>query len=179
MVRFLALGMCSLLGYSTLVLVALTSVRQVRFYTQDSRTTYEVIIARGGFLLTRNFTTLDGRRPDWHLGSCPARVYPLISFPPRQSDLAGYVTSGWSGWGCGWVRFEYPQSGQWSLLLPFWPVILLAVWPTCRWWQQYYRRRHGFCRHCGYNLTGNVSGRCPECGKNIFVHTPSPLPNLV
>ncbi len=21
------------------------------------------------------------------------------------------------------------------------------------------------CIHCGYNLTGNVSGRCPECGE--------------
>ena len=26
------------------------------------------------------------------------------------------------------------------------------------------RRRGGFCRHCGYNLRGNVSGTCPECG---------------
>ncbi len=31
------------------------------------------------------------------------------------------------------------------------------------------RRRHarraaGLCASCGYNLTGNVSGRCPECG---------------
>ena len=26
-------------------------------------------------------------------------------------------------------------------------------------------RRHGpHCRECGYNLTGNISGRCPECG---------------
>jgi hypothetical protein len=25
----------------------------------------------------------------------------------------------------------------------------------------------GFCRACGYNLTGNVSGRCPECGTPI------------
>jgi hypothetical protein len=23
----------------------------------------------------------------------------------------------------------------------------------------------GHCWHCGYDLTGNVSGRCPECGK--------------
>ena len=26
------------------------------------------------------------------------------------------------------------------------------------------RQRRGLCRSCGYNLTGNVSGRCPECG---------------
>ena len=25
----------------------------------------------------------------------------------------------------------------------------------------------GFCRRCGYNLTGNVSGICPECGTPI------------
>lgn len=25
----------------------------------------------------------------------------------------------------------------------------------------------GFCSICGYNLTGNVSGVCPECGKAI------------
>jgi predicted Zn-ribbon and HTH transcriptional regulator len=27
-----------------------------------------------------------------------------------------------------------------------------------------YRLTHGLCLTCGYNLTGNVSGRCPECG---------------
>ncbi len=25
----------------------------------------------------------------------------------------------------------------------------------------------GHCRQCGYNLTGNVSGVCPECGTKI------------
>ena len=28
-----------------------------------------------------------------------------------------------------------------------------------------YRRRKGLCLTCGYNLTGNVSGTCPECGE--------------
>ena len=27
------------------------------------------------------------------------------------------------------------------------------------------------CRHCGYNLTGNISGRCPECGNPTRVIT--------
>ncbi len=27
------------------------------------------------------------------------------------------------------------------------------------------RRRTETCLNCGYNLTGNVSGVCPECGK--------------
>lgn len=25
----------------------------------------------------------------------------------------------------------------------------------------------GHCQRCGYNLTGNVSGRCPECGAEV------------
>ena len=25
----------------------------------------------------------------------------------------------------------------------------------------------GNCKHCDYNLTGNTSGRCPECGNVI------------
>jgi hypothetical protein len=29
----------------------------------------------------------------------------------------------------------------------------------------------GFCAACGYNLTGNVSGRCPECGRSVPART--------
>lgn len=32
------------------------------------------------------------------------------------------------------------------------------------------RRERGLCFRCGYDLTGNVSGVCPECG------TPTPQP---
>ena len=28
------------------------------------------------------------------------------------------------------------------------------------------------CAHCGYFLTGNVSGRCPECGQPISRESP-------
>ena len=33
-----------------------------------------------------------------------------------------------------------------------------------------WRHRHitpAHCRRCGYDLTGNVSGRCPECGEAV------------
>ena len=29
------------------------------------------------------------------------------------------------------------------------------------------RRKKGLCIKCGYDLTGNVSGICPECGEKI------------
>lgn len=27
--------------------------------------------------------------------------------------------------------------------------------------------REGICKNCGYDLTGNVSGICPECGTPV------------
>ncbi len=48
------------------------------------------------------------------------------------------------------------------------PVILLGAYPLvvfCRGpMRRWHRRRKGLCIKCGYNLTGNVSGVCPECG---------------
>lgn len=40
-------------------------------------------------------------------------------------------------------------------------------------WKQYYRSRvfggdELACEGCGYDLTGNTSGNCPECGKGIL-----------
>ena len=29
------------------------------------------------------------------------------------------------------------------------------------------RHRPGHCSKCDYDLTGNVSGRCPECGTKV------------
>lgn len=33
--------------------------------------------------------------------------------------------------------------------------------------EQYDRWHEGQCMYCGYNLQGNESGVCPECGKEI------------
>ena len=55
---------------------------------------------------------------------------------------------------------------QTTIILPLWLLLLVIGLPTCLlWWRNRRRFPHGHCRNCGYDLTGNVSGRCPECGE--------------
>lgn len=54
----------------------------------------------------------------------------------------------------------------WEVNFPLWIIFLVASSPLI---QAFYRRFHrrsapGTCVRCRYDLTGNVSGRCPECG---------------
>jgi hypothetical protein len=68
-----------------------------------------------------------------------------------------------------------PPYSLWSLQIPLWcPIVLFAFYPTIAFirgpLRRYRRRRKGLCLKCGYDLTGNVSGVCPECGAEV----PSP-----
>jgi hypothetical protein len=55
------------------------------------------------------------------------------------------------------------------LLVPLWlPLAVLAIPTAILWWLDRRSRSPGHCRKCGYNLTGNVSGRCPECGTMVI-----------
>ena len=47
--------------------------------------------------------------------------------------------------------------------LPLWVIMALAIIPTAWLWYRD-RRLPGHCRRWAYDLTGNVSGICPECG---------------
>jgi len=55
-----------------------------------------------------------------------------------------------------------------------WLCVALAIFPTIWIFLRLtdgpriasMRRRSGLCVHCGYNLTGNTSGVCPECGRS-------------
>ncbi len=52
---------------------------------------------------------------------------------------------------------------------PVWPLAVgLAILPTARLIARRINRpRAGCCRRCGYDLTGNTSGVCPECGTPV------------
>jgi hypothetical protein len=61
------------------------------------------------------------------------------------------------------------SSSCWFLIIPLWiPALLTAVPTAFLWWIDRHRFAAGHCQECGYNLTANVSGRCPECGK-LFI----------
>jgi hypothetical protein len=60
---------------------------------------------------------------------------------------------------------EYVEVPLW---VPGWIFALLAALAACgdRLWGRRLARR-GLCPNCGYNLTGNVSGVCSECGRAV------------
>ena len=52
--------------------------------------------------------------------------------------------------------------------MPLWILLLSVVTPTFMLFlYERKARREGHCQSCNYNLTGNVSGICPECGTKI------------
>jgi hypothetical protein len=64
--------------------------------------------------------------------------------------------------------FQVRQRDWW---MPYWFIefvlVLLPLMWALRWYKERHRHKPGFCSTCGYNLTGNVSGICPECGTPI------------
>ncbi len=64
-----------------------------------------------------------------------------------------------------------PNRTTW-LVFPFWLstafLVVVGALPIYRGpIRRQWRRWRGCCITCGYNLTGNRSGRCPECGDRI------------
>ncbi len=55
-------------------------------------------------------------------------------------------------------------------------VSAMCLWGLICWHSWWTARRAAptdLCLGCAYNLTGNVSGRCPECGREVRGMVPS------
>jgi len=63
-----------------------------------------------------------------------------------------------------WFWREFGAST--SVSFPLWLPLLLIALPTgFLFWSDHRKRtRMGHCTTCGYDLKGNTSGTCPECG---------------
>jgi hypothetical protein len=82
----------------------------------------------------------------------------------------------WEVWSNDWHGLErwwtasplcwfYP--GDWAVILPLWiPLSLTLGYTLVLFWRDRRRIAPGHCR-CGYDLTRNTSGVCPECGEQL------------
>jgi hypothetical protein len=68
--------------------------------------------------------------------------------------------------------FAVPDYKRWFLMPRLWVVAaVFGILPLAyvpRSWAR--RPRDGKCRSCGYDLTGNTSGICPECGMEVMIN---------
>ena len=78
-------------------------------------------------------------------------------------DRNGHYDLVWWFW---WLEV---YSTDITVLCPFWFLLLLVSVPTCvlYWGTRRGRALAGHCSKCGYDLRGNVSDRCPECGAAV------------
>jgi hypothetical protein len=79
------------------------------------------------------------------------------------------------GWNIGVAHVErfpprnpFPASREFFVVVEFWAIVATAAALPAMWLLKISKRRMrvrgGRCAQCGYNLTGNTSGVCPECG---------------
>jgi len=62
-----------------------------------------------------------------------------------------------------WIR-QYQIGSITGVDIPMWLFVVGMLVPTVWLFFMGRKNRTGFCARCGYDLTGNQSGVCPECG---------------
>ncbi len=100
----------------------------------------------------------------------------LVSTPWEQNPDSvayrrGWTHTGYRGLTTRWWPSHRRGAGFSLTYIPLWiPTVLFAgtfVYVYRPYRRYKHRKRHGLCLSCGYNLTGNESGTCPECGTGV------------
>ena len=102
-----------------------------------------------------------------------SKIGPTAQLPRRAAGFGGFTYRSSA------VRLFQPEPDgtllyyrQCAVTVPLWFLFsVFAAYPTVAFIRgpvrRYRRRRKGLCVKCGYDLTGNVSGICPECGAEV------------
>lgn len=132
-------------------------------------------ISANGFFGVRRVRDVD-------LGFTFRQWLPLSSRPVRSQIETNWNTSSLKD--AQWVAGSMPPLYTWErnvrritgggslhtflVTLPYWPFVVVGTLgtlsPILSWIRRRWRFRSGQCASCAYDLTGNTSGRCPECG---------------
>jgi len=118
-------------------------------------------------------------------GHPPKTGWDVKHYAPTTPDLALPSYSSGHGRFGFWILKDYWVVGSRAVVIPFWlptvlslvlsiPVMVFARRSAVR----AYRRRHGLCLGCGYDIRESKE-RCPECGyiipaKQTTAETPVP-----
>ena len=114
-------------------------------------------IGKAGYLYigAGNITWQTG--PDLSLGR--PRFYCQLA---DKVSMIGYIGMDEAGWS---TPLLVTRLRHWDMFRI--SVILILISTHLSVLTRRKKRTPGLCAHCGYNLYGNVSGRCPECGAEI------------
>ncbi len=155
------------------LLIVVTWVSTLSCSVNYVTNSFSVTIAYGRFYLTRFEGTLEDRR------YFVAKYKRGGGWSISRVSLRKYGSSGRTTLrALGFVRTLRTKDGPYSFgpalitqlgyFVPFWKPLALITVPTAfLWWLDRRRTPPGHCHHCGYDLTGNVSGVCPECGRPV------------
>jgi hypothetical protein len=116
------------------------------------QTYYAARVSGGGFAFESSFEQPDHSRLGWH-----------AKFNDNDYPMTG------PDWGRTWY-IDFGEGGFRLAVFPCWSVLLLSLLLPI-WWTIRRRAKPAMnrakCSTCGYNLTGNTSGVCPECGTPV------------
>jgi hypothetical protein len=102
----------------------------------------------------------------WFMAGMLRGAFGVASGGPMQWDFEFEWDP--EGWEPPYTRLPAWRSigPGWEFTVPTWVVFLVVVVLTVIAFRLS-AVPEGCCLKCGYDLTGNVSGRCPECGGAI------------
>ena len=169
---FVCLPFVAFVAY-VLVAVALPRVRRSRATRRFKRFAAVVsIVAVTGWLVSvvAYVRIPCGVGSAWCVGGGNFIRQKGVSF--EGSPLTFTARWAWSGCAAGrfgsssawWMNGRVANAEYWAV----WPLVIAVVIPTAILWVLDTKRHPlGACQSCGYDLTGNTSGVCPECGEGI------------
>lgn len=144
---------CAGLGLCILILTAwLLSYGIAIEYMRPS---WHVVVTKGYVV----FREHNGWGPDGRVRPLGWQTYaPFDSFLSPNPDYTADVHN-------LWIARRYKTTSWFATIVSLWLPFLIGAPVTIHLWRRDRRPRKGHCRECGYDLTGNESGVCPECGQ--------------
>ncbi len=128
-------------------------------------------VLRGGSVAFRYFTATVNWSQTPQSWRRDFAGFMISTMPTPGPRVLGYTSS-------DYISRSIARTNTWkafgverSVLVPFWSLtMLILIYPFIRFFRGPLRRARwrteGRCRLCGYDLTGNESGFCSECGND-------------